>query len=50
MEESNKKCNMVSKKFLIFCDDAISKSETKIVIDALEIFDFLLGIVIWYDN
>uniref|UniRef100_A0A0D3CXS9 DUF4371 domain-containing protein n=1 Tax=Brassica oleracea var. oleracea TaxID=109376 RepID=A0A0D3CXS9_BRAOL len=31
------------------CDDAISKSETESLVDALENFEFLLGIVIWHD-
>lgn len=31
------------------CDDAISKSETESLVDALENFEFLLGMVIWHD-
>ncbi|KAL0427226.1 UNVERIFIED_CONTAM: hypothetical protein Slati_2897400 [Sesamum latifolium] len=31
------------------CEDAMSKSEAKSLVDSLESFEFLLGIVIWYD-
>lgn len=31
------------------CDDAISKSKTESLVDALDNFEFLLGIVIWHD-
>ncbi|XP_019082770.1 PREDICTED: uncharacterized protein LOC104705243 [Camelina sativa] len=31
------------------CDDAISKSETESLVDALENYEFLLGMVIWHD-
>ncbi|KAK4435039.1 hypothetical protein Salat_0667000 [Sesamum alatum] len=31
------------------CEDAMSKSETKSLANSLESFEFLLGIVIWYD-
>ncbi|KAH1199082.1 hypothetical protein GmHk_18G052524 [Glycine max] len=31
------------------CDDAKSKSEAESLVNALENFEFLLGLVIWYD-
>jgi len=31
------------------CEDAISKSETESLFDALENFEFLLGMIIWHD-
>ncbi|KAL0394347.1 UNVERIFIED_CONTAM: hypothetical protein Slati_4400900 [Sesamum latifolium] len=31
------------------CEDAMSKSEAKSLADSLDSFEFLLGIVIWYD-
>jgi len=33
-----------------FCDDVKSRSETKSLVNSLENFEFLRGMVIWYDN